>query len=689
MSALWDRRTVFRTYPVDISQQLELRAVPGIFDLHWERTSYGTYINSWMYSATIELSHKAATPPWSFDTWSFVPTDFSASANALSTADAKTSEVNYTITTDTTAIRARLECEAIPEISDVSHWVTKLDLYDKTIDPKTNKTQWNDTTRPPLLEVAYELHPVIDHPNTKYGGVPITSTGNIPICCANVTDGIAGEAAIGYWANNMIAGDYETPYSDYNFFATWIVGRPLEEIYYDSSIDSNQPDDVWLDRHWLWTEVPRGQAISCRPVIEQANATVTVDSAGTVLDHTIKTTPFDAPSAWSDTGNSRSDNYQNITESYGYLYWRALLEASAVGSSIAVGAQPSQVPQNEDDHAFNFRERGLNVDFMTYAMLALVNNDKDALLDVSTMIEKADRVFSTFFKHYASTSVNFTDGGRVYQPIGLRLPSNLSDPFTSAIGYINDDAVDAPRTRTIQLSVPHDMLVMSPVAEFLCIGVLVFLLATVVVVYVFHRHTFKVLPRDPDTLANIIAFVYGSSKLLEWAEQRRENGDWSVETVSEGYDSRIDVFADKSGMERWGIEIEKAGRGEYEAVPVVSSVGDEGDRESTRHIHQLIEGPSIPVTPNDERDTMSISDETVVTSDNPGREPVPSNRDDQDHEVSPIDQHVPDWTQMLDGMSRRLSSSSVSELSQDSREDNVDRGSPRSSSILSHGDLRG
>lgn len=52
--------------------------------------------------------------------------------------------------------------------------------------------------------------------------------------------------------------------------------------------------------------------------------------------------------------------------------------------------------------SFNFQVRGLNLDFMSFAMLALANNSKEALLDPQTFMNLANTTFGTFFKHYAS-----------------------------------------------------------------------------------------------------------------------------------------------------------------------------------------------------------------------------------------------------------------------------------------------
>jgi hypothetical protein len=62
---------------------------------------------------------------------------------------------------------------------------------------------------------------------------------------------------------------------------------------------------------------------------------------------------------------------------------------------------------------------------------------------------------------------------------------------------------------------------MSKVAVALCLSVLVSLDSTSLLIAIEYRHYFKALPRDMNTLASIMAFVYDSPKPLKWVA---ENG---------------------------------------------------------------------------------------------------------------------------------------------------------------------
>lgn len=66
---------------------------------------------------------------------------------------------------------------------------------------------------------------------------------------------------------------------------------------------------------------------------------------------------------------------------------------------------------------------------------------------------------------------------------------------------------------------------MAPIFVALCLIVLGFLFATTVTIYVFHRQQFKALPRDVDSLASVIGFVYDSPRLLQWVRDNQGSKD--------------------------------------------------------------------------------------------------------------------------------------------------------------------
>lgn len=233
---------------------------------------------------------------------------------------------------------------------------------------------------------------------------------------------------------------------------------------------------------------------------------------------------------------------------------------------------------------------GLNLDFMSYAIYAqatAISADQNPqALHPSTFEFYANEAFSTFFQHYASTNVSMTAGGRVFQPIGAELPFGLP-PIYNGTQLSSHQTIDVPSTcnRSVEAIVyrPVELLVMSPVAVILCLIILVFLTFIAVLVYFPYSAYFKALPRDVETLASAIAFVYDSPKLQHWLAANEHLLDsktgrrrfWNRDSARRGtYKSTamtenqnrtngldematgLGFFRGEQGIARWGVEIE-------------------------------------------------------------------------------------------------------------------------------------
>lgn len=203
---------------------------------------------------------------------------------------------------------------------------------------------------------------------------------------------------------------------------------------------------------------------------------------------------------------------------------------------------------------FNIRDT-VNVDFLSFSALHLADQDKSALLDADTLIATASQAFGTYFKHFASEQVDPAGaGGRVFQPIGEQLPADLPAVATPQGTWYNESmaAAGLARSTLARVHIPVEVLVMSPAAVCICLIVLVFLCPVTVAIYMFYRRRAKVLPRDVDTLASVLAFVYESPRLLEWAREKKETGDWKGgETVA----ARLGRFQKHEGQPGWGVEL--------------------------------------------------------------------------------------------------------------------------------------
>lgn len=234
-------------------------------------------------------------------------------------------------------------------------------------------------------------------------------------------------------------------------------------------------------------------------------------------------------------------------------------------------------------------------------MLQLAKGDTTALLDHNRLASLANETFSVFFKHFASSNVSATLGGQAFQPIGEKLPWGLGPAVYyegSSMGPLPPDqqgafatenqTVPLERQVTATISVPIEQLVMSPIAVYLCISILALLCVTTAIIYTTNRPQLKALPRDVDTLASTIAFVYGSEKLLRWVQDLPSLKPSSLQSKhTKQMMARLGSFRDSEGKERWGIEL----------VETATSHGDteSGSVRERSHMpaHQALEERSI------------------------------------------------------------------------------------------------
>lgn len=349
MSALFERQPHVHTQSFITNRSLELRQVPHLFEVLYDFTSsegyvtwrdviQRTYENSttnWLYTATIQLTLGGPEPAWSRQGWSFVPVslpeskDYSPKSserfrdNAEETQNGTwTSFVNITI--PTFGVRARLECENVPgadsfgDNSDTS-WLMEWDFTDDSV--------WNTTNNPKDLKSAYMPARYLFE-NTTHN-TSLLSLPSLVYCCENGTmQGENSNSAIGYWSTNNGA---EYPHPDrawpINFTSKWIYGGPTRTDYYlnNSFADEilNDPQNKWAPL--MFSEVPRLQALNCKPVIETANTSIVVDyTTGQVHHFEILDQPKPAEEAWSDAFVLRL-NASGIDDEFRDLYRNSTL----------------------------------------------------------------------------------------------------------------------------------------------------------------------------------------------------------------------------------------------------------------------------------------------------------------------------------------------------------------------------
>jgi hypothetical protein len=436
------------------------------------------------------------------------------------------------------ALRSKLECQPI-DTTNVSAWLDVLEFHDRSL--------WNDPNIPSGLEFGWELKAGLSLNESLGGGKYKYWDDEHPYfsffandakvqCCGNESNGILGEAAVGYWSPSA-----DEP--QFGIVVKWVTGHAFPKTFTDSN----------NHQHWVWGSLPQLTALNCTPAFETANARVEIDPAtGIVQAFSLTSQPVADSNAWSynyEASNvSQIPSAQNISirydffllvlecidtsSSYGYLFHDVLLGAA---DSARVGKDQKTTNQTEDlsDDTYNFRSPGINLDFMSYVSLALVQNNNSALLDPTILANVSSTVFSKFFQHFIGASVPSTDGLYMDGSWGLQ---------PSAKGTITQATI----------SVPTEELDFNTTAATVSLTILVFLLLTTLIIAGFQRRYLKLLPRDVDTLGSILGFVYASERLLGFAAE--SNNLFSEKGEAAGEMTKMGWF-NSGGRRHWGIEI--------------------------------------------------------------------------------------------------------------------------------------
>jgi hypothetical protein len=248
-------------------------------------------------------------------------------------------------------------------------------------------------------------------------------------------------------------------------------------------------------------------------------------------------------------------------DSYGYLFMDAMLGAADEFSS-RTAPRWGYGDEVLNERLFVFRQPGLNVDLMSFAIWSLLGGDISKLLDTEILSETANKVFATFFQHFVSDTSG--GGGRAFQALDYGLPADLlpainQNGSTLTAYQDHNSSTTVSPTLSAVISRPIYKLDMPLVAVAICLGVLVFVIMISLFITVVYRHYFKALPRDVDTLASILAMVYDSPKLQHWIAERdrvealglrsnKNNRDFELRAM-------IGYFEGSEGTTRWGIEL--------------------------------------------------------------------------------------------------------------------------------------
>jgi Fe2+ transport system protein B len=196
------------------------------------------------------------------------------------------------------------------------------------------------------------------------------------------------------------------------------------------------------------------------------------------------------------------------------------------------------------------RDRGLNVDFMSYANWHLANKNSEALLNTTTLLQHSEKTLQTFFKHFVHTGT--WGSGR----------------HRAAYGSVNSpDYVNGTFTQRI------DVLTMNETATWISLAILILLMVILVVLIVGLQVVYpsSCMQHHVECLADVLTMVAGSDALISLIEEQ------GVENFAKsGRMTRLAWFKDRRGDVRWGVELVDAEGVEWIDGPgEVESDGDE------------------------------------------------------------------------------------------------------------------
>jgi hypothetical protein len=268
----------------------------------------------WLSTALDEVMLGSPPPIWTKDEWVFPPVEFhSVNGSTLGVPyfglDVLSPSANITI--NTPAFRSRLECSSIQVPG--SGWLNRAE------DVFRNQTQDQIT--------GYVL------PETLFDGEPYkTSVFSAPrriACCTNDTDP-SDASVIAYWSSNSPLVDVRPPGPfdknvltepnvwTTNFTIKWIVGHARAtaitggEFNGEYYLGSPAPPGSEVEDTLLYfTEQPQLSAVECKPIVEQANANITVARyTGQVLDAKLLDRPKPANALWAQMWDVVYDDSQ-------------------------------------------------------------------------------------------------------------------------------------------------------------------------------------------------------------------------------------------------------------------------------------------------------------------------------------------------------------------------------------------
>ncbi|RAR01866.1 hypothetical protein DDE82_006204 [Stemphylium lycopersici] len=567
MSALFERTSTTIARNVTLHQSLEIRRNPLISEIGIEQeTRYpyevpmsvlgGTYLNvrkNWLYGAGIRHAFNGSDLSWASGGWNFLPVDLShvpLSKSSLYPSD--TSGTSATVSTNVSmnvpAIKARLECNPVEQVSTTSSWLGVANLTDENLVTDEHIARLNSTGG---LELYYLTGVIFENSSSQ---TTVLSDSRRVACCANGTSEQPRRNVIGYWSPATPNGE-KFPFTSSSWplsiVTKWIVGNAIAV------------ENEYGERVLYYTEKPKMQAARCEPIIETTEATISVDArSGSIISYDISSPVTSIDHAWAEVFTEHevtsgvhgpfgglTIGAVNVTTSFGVLFVLSMLMALSRESGIGIGSEQL----NQNAYAFRNSEKGINTDLMTNTMFALADEDPEVLLNYQTLANLADRTFQSFFQEFANSGLSLKEGGYAYQPIDDQSMKDLGQSIHAnriSISERGSPGSNANRNITASVSNRIRLLHMNSVATYLSTAILVWLIGTTLVIICVQRRYTSSMIRDVKLIADMLVLVAGSDEFLELVQERGValKKDKEIRTM-------LGWFKDRDGDVRWGVEV--------------------------------------------------------------------------------------------------------------------------------------
>lgn len=296
-----NRSLTTRQEPFDFSIDL------GQHPFYLSDSLLGTSNTDWLYNALDDITLNTPTRPWTRDEWVFTSVNvtdrYDPSVSYVGTQgqseagnEATSFTSSFNVSLITSALRSRLECEAVTVSGPA--WLDNVQ--------SVYKNRFDKSVTGHVLPMTVST--------TGGFSAPIFSAPRRLACCTNGTDK-GKQSVVAYWSSNnslydeqpAISVDPDDPENikvasrwTKDFAIKWIVGAaasidvPGTESNFVSNTIGTANETVLY-----FTEEPQMAIMSCTPIIEQANASITfARDTSQILKYELLDGPQPAIGAW-------------------------------------------------------------------------------------------------------------------------------------------------------------------------------------------------------------------------------------------------------------------------------------------------------------------------------------------------------------------------------------------------------